>query len=115
MFENLFKHHKREHVHRSDRDLMFIILSNQYFIIQKLNEIMSTQEEAAAALRALKDQLVKANTEIQAKIQALIDAAGNADQVNPELQAAIDDLKPAAQALDDIVPDGETGGGTTEG
>ena len=66
---------------------------------------MATQEEAAATLSALKDQLTKANGEIQAKIQALIDAANAADTVNPTLQAAIDDLKPAAQALDDIVPD----------
>lgn len=70
-----------------------------------LRTIMATQEEAAATLSALKDQLTKANGEIQAKIQALIDAANAADTVNPTLQAAIDDLKPAAQALDDIVPD----------
>lgn len=64
-----------------------------------------TQAEDAQVLRDLKTQLAKANDEIQAKIQALIDAAGNAGNVSDELQAAIDDLKPAAQALDDIVPD----------
>jgi uncharacterized coiled-coil DUF342 family protein len=68
-------------------------------------KIMATQAEAIAELQALKDQLVKANTEIQNKIQTLVDAANNAGNVSPELQAAIDDLKPAAQALDDIVPD----------
>ena len=66
---------------------------------------MATQAEAAAQLTALKDQLVKANGEIQAKIQALIDAANNAADVGPELAEAIEALKPAAQALDDIVPD----------
>ncbi len=74
-------------------------------ILQNTEKIMATQAEAAAALVALKEQLTKANAEIQAKIQALTDAANNASNVSPELAQAIEDLKPAAQALDDIVPD----------
>ncbi len=84
----------------------------------KLDIVMATQAEDAAALKELKQgltdvatQLSKATDEILAKIKALTDAAANAD-VNPELQAAIDDvkaagdaLKPVAQALDDVVPD----------
>lgn len=54
---------------------------------------------------ALKEQLVKANTEIQTKIQALTDAANASQNLSPELAQAIEDLKPAAQTLDDIVPD----------
>lgn len=71
----------------------------------KVVKIMATQAEAAVELVALKAQLVKANDEIQAKIQALTDAANNASNVSPELAQAIADLKPAAQTLDDIVPD----------
>ncbi len=66
---------------------------------------MATQTEAAAALRDLKAQLTKANDEIQAKIAALVAAGGNSDNLSPELAQAIEELKPAAQTLDDIVPD----------
>jgi hypothetical protein len=83
-----------------------------------IDKIMATQAEDAQELRNLKQtlidvstQLTKASDEILAKIAALIAAAQNAD-VSTELQAAIDDLKPAgdalkpiAQAMDDIVPD----------
>lgn len=71
----------------------------------KLDKIMATQQEAAAQLGGVLAELQKANTEIQAKIQALVDAANNASNVTPELQAAVDALVPAAQSLDDIVPD----------
>lgn len=87
-------------------------------ITQKLEVIMATQAEDAQELRNLKqtlsdlgDQLTKASKEINDKIAALIAAAQNAD-VSSELQSAIDDLKPAgdalkpiAQTLDDVVPD----------
>jgi ABC-type transporter Mla subunit MlaD len=72
-----------------------------------VTKIMSEQDDAAAELAGFKDQLIKANAEIQAKIQALIDAANQAPAgtLQPNLKAAIEDLKPVAQALDDIVPD----------
>jgi len=81
-------------------------MSNKQFKVLnfKIDQMAKQQSEAAQELRDLRGQLSKANVEIQAKIQALIDAAAN-DTVSDELQTAIDDLKPAAQALDDIVPD----------
>lgn len=89
-----------------------LVLEHLLLIIKNQKTIMATQEEAAQALQGINAQLAKANTEIQAKIQALTDAAANADNVSPALQAAIDDLLPAAQQLDDIVPDAPA---TTEG
>lgn len=83
-------------------DVCFSIINNL-----KIKTIMGNQKEAAQELAAFKTQLVKANTEIQAKIQQLIDAAANTE-IDPELRAAIDELKPVAQALDDIVPDEPT-------
>lgn len=72
----------------------------------KLDTIMSTAEESEKQLGEIKDQLVKANTEIQAKIQALVDAAAASGNNTPAgVQAAIEALKPAAQSLDDVVPD----------
>lgn len=72
----------------------------------KIKEIMSAQTDAAAVLVNIKTQLLKAKDEITTKIQTLIDAAGaNSGTIDPALQAAIDDLAPIAQQLDDIVPD----------
>lgn len=93
------------HVHDKRSEILLerileIVLDNQH----KIKKIMASQAEDAQVLRDLLAQLQKANAEIQAKIQALVDAAANAP-VSTELQSAIDDLKPAAQALDDIVPD----------
>lgn len=83
----------------------------QLDVIQKgVQKIMSDQDDAAVELAGFKDQLIKANAEIQAKIQALIDAAAGAPpgSLQPNLKQAIDDLKPVAQGLDDIVPDAPT-------
>lgn len=66
---------------------------------------MKSSEEIKI-LTDLKAQLIKSNTEIQAKIEALqaaVEAAG--DEVPEGVVAALNDLLPAAQTLDDIVPD----------
>lgn len=81
------------------------IKHQNHFLIIKQISMSQTQEEAAAQLSALSDQLTKAKGEIVAKIQALTDAAAAADNVDPALQTAIDNLAPIAQQLDDIVPD----------
>jgi phage shock protein A len=83
------------------------VLQQLHFLNLNIKQVMGNQKDDAAKLATILAQLQKATAEIQAKIQALIDAASNAD-VTPELQTAIDDLTPAAQALDDIVPDGPT-------
>lgn len=80
----------------------------------KISRLMAKQSEDAQKLRAFAVQLDKVNQEIQSKIEELKNAAANAD-VTPELQEAIDGLATKVQALDDIVPDVETGGGGTGG
>jgi hypothetical protein len=60
---------------------------------------MSTQD----AINAVTSQLVKAQREIVnriAEVQAQLDAAGVAEQID------LSSLTAAAQALDDVVPDG---------
>jgi len=97
-----------EHLHEH---LLFLIEQNteilkQLSFIKKQNtKIMGAQSDAAQKLTDFTTQLGKAKTEILTKIQELQDAAANADNVSPELQTAIDNLTPAVQALDDIVPD----------
>lgn len=81
------------------------IKHQNHFLIIKQTKMAQTQEEAAQALANISAQLQKAKGEIVSKIQALTDAAANADSVEPALQTAIDNLAPIAQALDDIVPD----------
>lgn len=74
-------------------------------VLTKINLIIMNQQELAASITAVKEQLGKVGTEINAKIDELTTALDNAGAVTPEVQEAIDGLKAAAQSLDDIVPD----------
>lgn len=77
-------------------------------INRKLDNIMATQAEAAAQLKTISTELVKVGTETQTlldKVTALQDAAANADNVSPELQAAIEAVATQATKVDDLVPD----------
>lgn len=65
---------------------------------------MTTVTELAGLLTTISDQLVKAKTEILDKITKLEDLI-NAGTVPPEVEAALENLKVAAQTLDDVVPD----------
>ena len=56
-------------------------------------------------LNAVKDQLVKAQSEIVAKISDLESALADAGTVPAAVTEAVDALKGVAQALDDVVPD----------
>lgn len=61
--------------------------------------------DLAAQLSQLSAQLTKAQAEIVKKIEALEMELADVD-LTPEAEAALGELKTAAQALDDIVPDG---------
>lgn len=84
-------------------------------INQKLDQIMSTQAEAAETLREVLAQQQKTVGEIQTlqtevttlkvkidELQAMLDNGG---EVGEELQAAIDAVKAQAQIVDDAIPD----------
>jgi hypothetical protein len=60
--------------------------------------------EIPAFVSSVKDELLKAKTEILDKIQDLENATQDAE-LSPEATAALNDIKSAAQALDDIVVD----------
>ena len=80
--------------------ILGLIAAHSIDAIDKLREtIMSAQQDAVDAIVA---QLGKAKAEIIAKltdVQAQVDAAGVADQVD------LAPLVEIAQALDDVVPD----------
>jgi DNA repair exonuclease SbcCD ATPase subunit len=73
--------------------------------------IMASQAEAVAELKAIKDQNKKSQAEVRAaldallaKITALEAAVANAE-ATPELTAAVAELKTESQTLDDLIPD----------
>jgi hypothetical protein len=90
-------------------------------ITQKLDKIMSTQQEIAAGLNAATEQLKKIATEsgkTLQKVSELEAALANQSNVTPELQSAFDALKTQVQVVDDLVPDElpvDQPGGPTEG
>lgn len=67
----------------------------------ELKEISMKLDEAIEEIKAVSAQLAVAKDEIIAKITALENATGD---LTPEQQAALEQLKAAAQGLDDIVP-----------
>lgn len=79
------------------------------------SKIIMTQTELAAGLTALKTQLGKvakeqsdrfdALTKTIADLQAVIDAGGT---IGTEVVDAVNAVKAAVQALDDVVPDAPT-------
>jgi len=66
---------------------------------------MANQAELEVSLAAIKDQLVKASAEIQARIAALVEAVNQAGSTTPGVDAAVAGLVNIAQILDDINPD----------
>lgn len=72
---------------------------------RKLEAIMASQAEQAAALRALSAQLTKARAEIIRAVDRLALALANAGATTPEVDAATADLQAVVQTLDDLNPD----------
>lgn len=75
------------------------------FLISKIDRIVMTNEELAKGLSDLNAQLGKVNTEITGKIADLEAAITGSGSVPQTVVDAFNALKPAVQALDDIVPD----------
>ncbi len=73
----------------------------------KVNVIMATQKELAAALDVVNDKLVKIGTETNTLLAAIADLKvqlANAP-VSAELQAAFDKVAAQADVVDALVPD----------
>lgn len=79
-------------------NLVVEVRLSRKIINERLSKIMATQDQEAAALNAVSDQLTKAMGE-------LTTALGNLGQTSPEVDAATAKLQAAAQALDDLEPD----------
>lgn len=74
-------------------------------LLRKVKQIIMNQTELAQALADLGTQLNKALDEIRTAIE-------NGGNVTPEVEAALNNAKAVAQALDDLNPDqpaGQTG------
>lgn len=88
--------------------LLLIVLYRQKTLNQNQDIIMAKQDEAAQSVRDLTAQINKIGTETATTLQKVTDleaiiAAGG--DVSPELQAALDEAKAAAQRADDLTPD----------
>ena len=68
------------------------------------SHILMKVSEIPAFVSSVKDELLKAKTEILDKIAAL-EAATSDAELSADAVAALTDLKSAAQGLDDVVPD----------
>lgn len=80
----------------------------QRMVIRQANKIEDLKMEMtqlAEELSAVKDQLGKVAGEITAKVAALEAAISAAGVVNANVEAALADVKTAAQLLDDMNPD----------
>jgi type II secretory pathway component PulM len=76
--------------------LLWVLFQQQNCILMKISEL-------TPALAAIESTLTK----IQAEVQALKDAAADAD-LPPEVVASIDRLSALSAAIDSINPDGTT-------
>jgi chromosome segregation ATPase len=77
-------------------------------ILTKVNAVMTTQAELAAALNDLKATIDKIGAESTATLQKVADletALANAGTVDTKVQEAFDALKASVKAVDDLVPD----------
>lgn len=82
-----------------------------YAILYELQEIKGKEvkiimklDEVAGVVRGVKDQVDKAKAEILAKIASLETSLANVE-LPVDATVALDELKLATQAIDDIVPD----------
>lgn len=92
------------HVHLAPRHLEASLST----ILTQLENILMKQSEGAAALVAVATTLDKVSgetTQLLVEVQTLKDLLGQADEVSPELQAAIDAVASRAAAIDALVPD----------
>jgi DNA repair ATPase RecN len=76
-------------------------LANEDKIINQLNKLTMTTQEAIQKINDNTAKLEKVRTEVQ----NLKDAVANAGNVDPEIEAALGRLDAALTAVDDINPD----------
>lgn len=73
--------------------------------LKLLEQIMKTQAQVAADLRAITAQQNKIAAEIAAALAKLAEAIANMGNASPEVEAALAELTVASQANDDLNPD----------
>lgn len=96
------------HIHN---DGLVSLVESLLSIHQKLNKIMSTQQEIADGLAGLTSQVAKIGEESKVTLQKVIDleaALANQDNVSPALQTAFDALKAQVTVVDELIPDAPT-------
>lgn len=98
---NVHFHIENVHLHIKDEKQLKEIMEGVNFLKTQNQTINMKTQEAVDKLNAQAAQLGKVRTEVQ----KLVDAAANADNVSPELEAAINNVQNAIQGVDDLNPD----------
>lgn len=113
---NLHFHIDNVHIHVKDEKQLKQISETVNFLKTQNQSIIMTQQEAIDKLNGQATQLAK----VRAEVQKLVDAAANAGNISPELEAAINGVSTAIQGVDDlnadevVNPGGDNGAGTTD-
>lgn len=91
--------------------ILATILAVSFILENNQQKIMATQAELAAELRAMKDQVNKVAKEQGDRFDALSAKIADLERIiregeaNPELVAALAEVKTTLNALDETIPD----------
>src|SRR5882672_11577414 len=108
-FTFLLKRQMEEIKHQVDKLGSMSQVATKQDLESWVHIMAKTQQELVVEMQTLKGQITKIGTETTSlltkitALQALIDAGGNT--LTPETQAAWEEVKTAAQGVDDEVPD----------
>lgn len=84
------------------------LVTGQVRILEKLNHIIMTNQEAVEILKGLNEATEKIHSEVSGlndaveALEAQLEEAGN---LSPEVAAELEKLKTGLQSIDDLVPD----------
>lgn len=87
-------------------------------LLQRLEQLMTTQQQLAQSLTSLAAQVSKIGDETRTLITraaALTDALAAAGNVSPEVEAALAALQEQVRVVDELVPDAPAGTGEGAG
>ncbi len=85
--------------------LILLYAAGTALIFSHLKTITMAQQQIAEEIRAYAAQVKKGKDEVIGRIASLEEQLGNSNSISPEVRSALDELKGAAQDLDNIVPD----------
>jgi hypothetical protein len=100
--------HERSQDHKDDRHFHQRVYNKlthfEELTIMKFNELIQANQSIKDQLNKAEAEIIAKVTDLQTKIDELVNAASNAD-LPQEVVDSLTEVQTASQALDDIVPD----------